>query len=483
MGTDEGRAASGPVGRLVDIVVPPRMGTAFRWNLASSWVGQIGDGIALAAGPLLVATQTRSPVLIAAAAVVQRLPGLVIGLYAGAVADRVDRRRVVMAANAARVVVLLLLVGALLTGTLSIGLLLGLLLLVGTAEVFADTGWRAVLPMLVRSEDLGLANARQMSGFLVGNQLIGPAVGAALFALGSAVPFGVQVLSLLLAIGLFARVRLPAVEREHPDQHVGRDIVDGLRWIAHNAPVRTLTVVILVFNITWGAPWGVLVYWAQERLGVDAIGFGLLATASAVGGIVSVLSYGWLERHVALARLMKACLLLEVLTHLALAVTTVWAVALGIMVLFGGTRSSGARCPRRSASGRPRWSCRGGSGRSTGSGWSADCSSASCSAGSSPSGSVRRRRSGSRSSARASRSCSCGASSSTSRTPTRRPPSLRACPRHPAIRRSHRSARRSSRRCRPSRPSTARSTSARASPTPTGRRRCSTPRWRPSGRG
>jgi MFS family permease len=312
------------------------MGSAFRWNLASSWMGQVGDGIALAAGPLLVATQTRSPVLIAAAAVVQRLPGLAIGLYAGAVADRVDRRRVVIVANLARVAVLVALVTTLLTGTLSIALLLGLLLLVGTAEVFADTGWRAVLPMIVRSEDLGLANARQMSGFLVANQLIGPAVGAGLFALGSAVPFGVQVLSLLLAVGLFARVRLPSVERERPDQHVGRDIVDGLRWIAHNAPVRTLTVVILVFNITWGAPWGVLVFWAQERLGVDEIGFGLLTTASAVGGIVSVVSYGWLERHVSLARLMKGCLLLEVLTHLALAVTTVWVVALGIMVLFGG---------------------------------------------------------------------------------------------------------------------------------------------------
>ncbi|WP_307835874.1 MFS transporter [Phycicoccus sonneratiae] len=321
--------------RILDAIAPPRMGTAFRWNLASSWVGQVGDGIALAAGPLLVASQTRSPVLIAAAAVVQRLPGLVVGLYAGAVADRVDRRRVVIAANVARVVVLAVLVATLLTGVLSIGLLLGLLLLVGTAEVFADTGWRAILPMIVAPADLGLANARQMSGFLVANQLVGPAVGAALFALGSAVPFGVQTLSLLLAVGLFARVRLPRMERERPDQHVGRDIVDGLRWIAHNAPVRTLTVVILVFNITWGAPWGVLVYWAQERLGVDSIGFGLLTTASAVGGIASVLSYGWLERRIPLAALMKACLLLEVVTHLALALTTVWVLAVAIMVVFG----------------------------------------------------------------------------------------------------------------------------------------------------
>jgi len=61
VGTDEGRAASGPVGRLVDIVVPPRMGTAFRWNLASLWVGQIGDGIALISVVTVAAKGGRAP--------------------------------------------------------------------------------------------------------------------------------------------------------------------------------------------------------------------------------------------------------------------------------------------------------------------------------------------------------------------------------------------------------------------------------------
>ena len=324
--------------RIVDVIAPARMGTAFRWNLASSWVGQLGDGIALAAGPLLVASQTRSPTLIAAAAIVQRLPTLVLGLYAGALADRVDRRLLVLVANLLRAVVLVALVATIVTDTITVGLLLVLLFAVGVAELFADSGWRAVLPMIVSKADLGLGNARQMSGFLVANQLIGPAVGASLFALGAAVPFGVQAGSVLLAAGLFRKVRLPAVESpaDRPEQHIGRDIVDGLRWIVGNAPIRTLTLVIFVFNVTWGAPWGILVYWAQERLGVGDVGFGLLTTASAVGGIVSVLSYGWLERRVPLARLMRVCLTLEVLTHLALALTTVPAVAMGIMVVFGG---------------------------------------------------------------------------------------------------------------------------------------------------
>jgi predicted MFS family arabinose efflux permease len=80
----------------------------------------------------------------------------------------------------------------------------------------------------------------------------------------------------------------------------------------------------------------VLVYWAQERLGVGAVGFGLLTTCSAVGGVTSVLLYDRLERRVPLARLMKICLGLEVVTHLALALTTVPWVAMAIMVVFGG---------------------------------------------------------------------------------------------------------------------------------------------------
>ena len=62
----------------VDWICPPRMGPRFRWLLASSWISNLGDGIALAAGPLLGASQTHDPVAVAAAAVLQRLPWLLL---------------------------------------------------------------------------------------------------------------------------------------------------------------------------------------------------------------------------------------------------------------------------------------------------------------------------------------------------------------------------------------------------------------------
>src|SRR3954471_9297555 len=95
---------------LVDRLAPPRLGRSFRWLLASSWTANAGDGIALAAGPLLVASQTSNATYVAMAALLQRLPWLLFGLYAGVLADRLDRRLVVMTADVLRALVLVVLV-------------------------------------------------------------------------------------------------------------------------------------------------------------------------------------------------------------------------------------------------------------------------------------------------------------------------------------------------------------------------------------
>ena len=134
---------------------------------------------------------------------------------------------------------------------------------------------------------------------------------------------------------LVSRMRVPRVERPAERPHVGRDILEGLRWTWGNAPVRTLTLTIVTFNITFGAAWSVLVLYAMQRLGLDAVGFGLLTTVIAVGGLVATGAYDWLERHVSLANLMRVGLLIETLTHLGLAVTTNWRVAAVIMFVFG----------------------------------------------------------------------------------------------------------------------------------------------------
>ncbi|MGZ0067595.1 MFS transporter [Microbacterium arborescens] len=324
---------------IAEWVAPQRLGRDFRWLFASALTSNIGDGIALAAAPLLIASMTDSPILVASGAVMQFLPWLLFGLHAGAIADRVDRRVLIMVANGIRALVLVGLCVFLLTGIASIWMVLIVAFLYGTAEVFVDTTSSTLLPMMVRKRDLGIGNARLQAGFLVANQLGGPPLGAFLFAIGSFWPFAVQGVCVALAIVLISRITAtkraePADGgRERPPVHT--DILSGIRWLWRNPPVRTLVIIILTFNVTWAAPWGVLVLYATDYLQMGPVGYGALTTASAIGGLAATLLFGRLERRFSFAALMRVCLTAEVLMHLAFALTTSGVVAFVIMIAFG----------------------------------------------------------------------------------------------------------------------------------------------------
>ncbi|MCZ2825720.1 MULTISPECIES: MFS transporter [unclassified Modestobacter] len=322
--------------RIGQVLVPARLGTSFRWLLASSWTTNLGDGVALAAGPLLVASLTRDAFLVALAATVQWLPPLLFGLVAGALTDRLDRRLIVLTVDLARAVVLTVLTLAVATDRVSIAAVLAALFLLATAEVFADNSSQTLVPMLVAREDLAVANGRLQTGFITVNQLAGPPLGAALFTVGAAWALGVQAVLVALGAVLVTRVLLPPRERVAGRRTAMRhDIAEGLRWARHHAAVRTLVLTIAIFNVTFGAAWSVLVLYATERIGLGEIGFGLVTTVGAVGGIVGGLTYGWITRRVSLGDLMRIGLIVETLTHLALALTTSAWVALPVFFVFG----------------------------------------------------------------------------------------------------------------------------------------------------
>lgn len=322
--------------RVTELIAPRRLGVDFHRLLAASWISNLGDGAALAAGPLLVASQTHAPFLVASAALLQRLPWLLFGLHAGVLADRLDRRLVVALSDITRAGVLAVLAIAIATGWVNIVVVLTAMFLIGVTEVFATTTSGALPPMLVESADLGAANARLQSSVVFGNQLIGPPLGAALFGLGHAVPFIGQAVCVAFAGLLVLRITarrtpMPANDR----QPARRDIAAGVRWLVRHPAMRTLAIVILSFNVTFGAAWSVLVLWSEQRLHAGALGFGLLTAATAVGGFCATASFGWLDRNVSYERVMKVCLSLEVLLHLALALTTQLWEALVLMGVLG----------------------------------------------------------------------------------------------------------------------------------------------------
>jgi MFS family permease len=322
------------VSRIVETLLPTRMGTNFRWLVGSSWISNLGDGLSIAAGPLLVASQTRDPLLVAMAGLLQRLPWLLFGLFAGVLADRLNRRLLVALVDLVRSAVLVVLALAVFTGRVDILVVLIAMFLLGVAEVFADTASSTLLPMVVSKADLGIGTARIMAGQITTNQLVGPPIGAALFALGAGWPFVTQAVCVALGALLIMKMQLPSVPRAIVRTRVWTDMVEGFRWTWGNGPVRTLTLTIVTFNVTFGAAWSVLVLYALERLHIGAVGFGLLTTVGAVGGMVGTASYDWLAGHLSLGMIMRAGLVIETFTHLGFAITTTPWVAFVVMFVF-----------------------------------------------------------------------------------------------------------------------------------------------------
>lgn len=320
-----------------------RLGRDFRWLLASAWSSNLADGIMLAAGPLLIASLTTDARLVALAATLQWVAKLLFGLPSGAITDRVDRVRLISIVNVARALLLAALTAALAVDRVSIAGVLLVFFLFGIAEVFADNASGALVPSLVHRDDLAAANSRLVGSVIVGNQLAGPPIGAALFVVGSATAFGAQVALIGVAVAFVLRVRHQrAVDPAEPGElaqqtasSVAADIRVGVVWVARHPAVRTLVLTIMLFNVPFGAAWSVLVLYANDHVGLGAVGFGLLTTLSAIGGLIGTAAYGMITRRVSLGALMRVGLLVETIVYLSLALVSRPSIVMGIFLVFG----------------------------------------------------------------------------------------------------------------------------------------------------
>lgn len=321
---------------IAEAVAPARLGTSFRYLLGSTWLNALGAGMALAAGPLLVASRTSDARLISLAALLDWLPGLLFGLYAGVLADRHDRRLLMVLGNALRAIVLLALVTMLVTHRVTVAAVLVWMFVQGVSDTLAQAAGGAVLSMVVPVPDLGVATARVQFGWMGLQRLAGPPLGAALFGLGQFWPFLTQLVCSGLAAVLLAQLVLPphGVAREER-RRASVEIREGWRWSWAHPTMRTLNLQILAFNLAYGAVWSTMVLYAHRRLGLTGTGYGLLLASVAVGGVIGAATYGTVERRLPMAAIMRAGLVWEVTTWAVLGWTDRWWVAFGALLLFG----------------------------------------------------------------------------------------------------------------------------------------------------
>jgi len=266
--------------------VSARPGADFTRLWIASAVSNVGDGVAMAAGPLLVAAVTDNPAYVAGAVFVQQLPWLLFALISGAFVDRLDRRRLVMIVNLLRAAALAALMLTVATGTVTVAVIYLVLFLLGTGETLADTAMSALLPAVVAPERLPAANARLYASFTIGNQFVAKPLGAWLFVVSAAVPFGLNALTFAAAAALIAGIRSGAPAAPETQRSSVRDAVAaGLRWLWRHRLLRTLGLSMGVGNIAFGAAFAVFVLYCRDRLGLSEVGYGFLLTAFAVGGL------------------------------------------------------------------------------------------------------------------------------------------------------------------------------------------------------
>jgi MFS family permease len=161
------------------------------WKLWSASAGSnLADGIFWIALPLLAITLTDSPALIAGVTIASRLPWLIFSLVAGALADRLDRRRTMIIVNVARAALLGSLALMAAVGLASLPLLYVVAFALGMAETLFDTAAQSIMPNIVEPEGLNRANGRLYAVELTMNQFVGPPVGGFLAAVTIAAAFG-----------------------------------------------------------------------------------------------------------------------------------------------------------------------------------------------------------------------------------------------------------------------------------------------------
>lgn len=314
--------------------VTARLGADFHKLWGASAVSNLGDGFGAVAAPLLVATLTTDPVLIAGAGLAQQLPWLLFALLSGAVSDRIDRRRLIVVIDVARALLVGGLAVAIATDTVGLPLLYCTLFALGVGETLADTAAAGRLPAVVAPELLAHANARLGLTFSVINQWLAKPVGAYLFATAAAIPFGVNAAAFVLAAAIAVTMRPHVPPPPSPGGSLLRDIGTGVEWIRRHPTLRTLMLTMGLVQVPFCAAFAAFVLYAQVRLGLDETGFGLLISTHAAGAAVGAAGAARLERRFGAAVLLRAGLLVETATHLVLALTTSAWIAGATLALF-----------------------------------------------------------------------------------------------------------------------------------------------------
>jgi MFS family permease len=273
----------------------PKLGRAFHLLLGATAISAVGTGMHATALPLLIIQLTTDPLALGLITFAHRLPWLLFSLHAGVLVDRLDRRRVMLAADIGRCLLLTGLTVLILTSSVNLFWLVLVTLAVSVGQVFFDVAAQAVIPDLVSQDprNLSRANGQFVAAESNGEDLVGPPVGSLLFGIWTAGPFLSNAVSFAASGALISALRkgkTPHVPRPKTESgSVLAEIREGIGWLKVSGPIRTLVATNALTEVVISAQFAMLVLLSVGALGLSGFGYGLLMVAVAAGGVAGSL--------------------------------------------------------------------------------------------------------------------------------------------------------------------------------------------------
>lgn len=272
---------------------------ALRTVLLASGISNLGDGVRRVALPLLATRLTTDPVLISLVAAAAQLPWLAAPLL-GLLVDRVRPLRLMALVDLVRGGIIGGLAVILASDGGHIALLAGAAMVLGLADVLADSAAQVMVPVLVADSELETGNARLMGVQATAALFIGPPLGAWLVALSLPAPFAFDAVTFLCSCALLVTIR--RFDRTPPPAQGRRglsaELSVGFRWALADPVMRKLVAVVVGLSFVDGIVGGILVLFATRELDLGGYGYGALLSVAALGSVVGTAAAGRLVRTV-----------------------------------------------------------------------------------------------------------------------------------------------------------------------------------------
>ncbi len=284
-----------------EVVTPwePLRRPVFRNRLIASIISNTGSWMQDTAGTWLMTALTASPLLISLMQTAASLPVLLFGLPAGAMADIIDRRRLLLFWGAWMLVVAALLSALTMTGWIGPGWLLILTCLLSVGSAMNGPTWQAIVPELVPREQLPVAIALNSAGFNLA-RAIGPALGGLTVAAFASVWFGAGLVFSLNALSFIAVLvviyrwrRTPFFKSMLPAERLFGSMRAGIRYTRFEPALQSILIRAFLQTFCVSAMWGLLAVVARDDLHHGALGYGILNGCIGLGAVIAAI---WLPR-------------------------------------------------------------------------------------------------------------------------------------------------------------------------------------------